>query len=250
MPKRRAAAESRRLPQSQAETRTPGAEPRGARRKRETRESLLRAAYQLIAERGADAVAIHEITEAADVGFGSFYNHFESKDAIHAAVLRLVLDGFGAALDRLTQDVEDPALKLAISARHTLVTAAQDPLWGQLLLREWSRPESFSLGLGLRLLRDVGMGIAAKRFKVSDPLMGLVVAGGTIVSAVGVQLGLRGEGALLIEQAGLSAVDLDKRATITLLQALGVPPAEARKIVSRALPPLDWKPSDPTRASY
>jgi AcrR family transcriptional regulator len=48
-------------------------EPRGARRKRETRDKLLRAAFRLMAQRGIDAVAINEITEAADVGFGSFY---------------------------------------------------------------------------------------------------------------------------------------------------------------------------------
>ena len=57
-------------------------ESRQARRKRETRERLLDAAFRLMAERGVDAVAINEITEAADVGFGSFYNHFESRDGI------------------------------------------------------------------------------------------------------------------------------------------------------------------------
>ena len=52
-------------------------EARGARRRRETRARLLDAALKLMADRGMDGVAINEITEAADVGFGSFYNHFE-----------------------------------------------------------------------------------------------------------------------------------------------------------------------------
>jgi len=39
-----------------------------------------------MAERGMEGVAINEITEAADVGFGSFYNHFESKEAIYAVL--------------------------------------------------------------------------------------------------------------------------------------------------------------------
>ena len=52
-------------------------EPRGERRKRETRSRLLEAALRLMAEKGMEGVAINEITEAADVGFGSFYNHFE-----------------------------------------------------------------------------------------------------------------------------------------------------------------------------
>ena len=59
-------------------------EPRGARRKRETRARLLDAALRLMAQKGMEGVAINEITEAADVGFGSFYNHFESKEAIYA----------------------------------------------------------------------------------------------------------------------------------------------------------------------
>ncbi|MGB1581288.1 MAG: TetR/AcrR family transcriptional regulator, partial [Nevskiales bacterium] len=70
---------------SQPDT-SPAKEPRGARRKRQTRDKLMKAALQLMAERGKDGVAINEITEAADVGFGSFYNHFESKEAIHAAL--------------------------------------------------------------------------------------------------------------------------------------------------------------------
>src|SRR5512139_2807225 len=98
-------------------------EPRGARRKRETREKLLTAAFQLIAERGVDGVAVNEITEAADVGFGSFYNHFESKEAIHAAVFTAVLDDFGAALDRLTADRDDPAEIISVCVRQTIAHA-------------------------------------------------------------------------------------------------------------------------------
>src|SRR6478735_3904550 len=63
---------------------------RASRRKHETRVRLLDAAFRLMAERGMEAVAINEITETADVGFGSFYNHFESKEAIYAAVIGTV----------------------------------------------------------------------------------------------------------------------------------------------------------------
>ena len=39
-------------------------------------------------------MAISEITEAADVGFGSFYYHFESKDGVFAALTEWVFDDF------------------------------------------------------------------------------------------------------------------------------------------------------------
>lgn len=237
-------------PASRAETTPPRpVEARGARRKRETRERLLRAAFELIAARGADAVAINEITEAADVGFGSFYNHFESKEAVHAAVLRMVFDGFGSALDELGAAIDDPAEKLALAARHAITTAAREPLWGQLLLREWYRAEAFSLGLGPRLLRDIIAGVGSKRFKVADPLVVLVLAGGTIVAAVGLQLTAQGLGSKLLDQAGLSGAGLDRRIASTLLQALGIKPSEAESIAGRALPALHWTPSFSTAES-
>jgi AcrR family transcriptional regulator len=62
-----------------------------------------------MAEKGMEGVAINEITEAADVGFGSFYNHFESKEAIYAALLDWVFEDFADALDRLVRDLADPA---------------------------------------------------------------------------------------------------------------------------------------------
>src|SRR5579872_6970674 len=80
----------------------PEAEPRGARRKRETRSRLLQAAFRLMAVKGMEGVAINEITEAADVGFGSFYNHFESKETIYSAVVEWLFEEFGNRLDQLT----------------------------------------------------------------------------------------------------------------------------------------------------
>lgn len=218
-------------------------EPRGARRKRETREKLLRAAFELIAQRGEDAVAISEITDAADVGFGSFYNHFKSKAEIHDAVLLAVFDELGQSLEKLTAEIEDAAEVVAVRTRLALALAAKNPLWGRLLLREWYRPESFTLGMGPRLLRDIVAGIATQRFVVSDPLMALVMAGGTIVAAVALQSALRGPGAELVGKFGLSGADVERRAVVTLLRGLGMSAADADAIADKPLPAFDWKPS-------
>ncbi len=37
---------------------------------------------QLVAERGLPNVTVEDITEAADVGKGTFFNYFESKDQV------------------------------------------------------------------------------------------------------------------------------------------------------------------------
>lgn len=74
-----------------------GAPTRGARRKTETRQRLLRAAREVFAREGLENATIAQITSAADVGFGTFYLHFATKEEAYRAV---VTEGFGE-LERL-----------------------------------------------------------------------------------------------------------------------------------------------------
>jgi len=60
---------------------------RRARRQAEIRSRILRAALDLLARQGLSATTIEQITEAADVGKGTFFNYFLSKEH--------VLAGFG-----------------------------------------------------------------------------------------------------------------------------------------------------------
>jgi AcrR family transcriptional regulator len=55
---------------------------RRQRRAVETRLNLFRCAVRLFAERGFFNVTVEQITEAADVGKGTFFNYFESKDHV------------------------------------------------------------------------------------------------------------------------------------------------------------------------
>ena len=64
---------------------------RRARRAAETRIRLFRCALQLFAERGYPNVTVEDITEAADVGKGTFFNYFESKDHILGVVAEIQL---------------------------------------------------------------------------------------------------------------------------------------------------------------
>src|SRR5438045_84507 len=55
---------------------------RRQRRSAEIRERLFRAALQLFAQKGFLETTVEDITEAADVGKGTFFNYFPSKDHI------------------------------------------------------------------------------------------------------------------------------------------------------------------------
>jgi len=55
---------------------------RRERRRVETREKIFRAAMQLFAERGFFQITTEDITEAADVGQGTFFNYFPTKQHV------------------------------------------------------------------------------------------------------------------------------------------------------------------------
>jgi AcrR family transcriptional regulator len=59
---------------------------RRERKKVETRQRLMQAALRLLQEQGYDATTVEEITEAADVAKGTFFNYFETKEAILPAL--------------------------------------------------------------------------------------------------------------------------------------------------------------------
>src|SRR5215472_13856194 len=55
---------------------------RRERRRAETREKLFRAAMKLFAERGFFETTTEDITDAADVGQGTFFNYFPTKQHV------------------------------------------------------------------------------------------------------------------------------------------------------------------------
>lgn len=183
---------------------------------------------RLMAQKGVEGVAINEITEAADVGFGSFYNHFESKEAIYSAVVDWLFADFGAWLDRATADVTDIAEAVAIAIRHTVMRAQREPLWGQFLIREGLSLRALERGLGQRLMRDIRKGISAGRFTSGDPFMSFLAVGGSVLLSISaVSSGV---------ETGFSTKQMPERVARMALRTLGLKDADAERIAQRPLP--------------
>ena len=141
---------------------------RGERRRQETRAKLIRAAHELMAEKGIGATTIQEITDTADVGFGSFYNHFESKQAIVQTIIDETIESYGDALDHISDEVEDPAEIVAASVRYVVMRGCEDPTWGWFLLRSVLLAQALRTGLGRRLMRDIQLGIERQRPQLAE----------------------------------------------------------------------------------
>jgi AcrR family transcriptional regulator len=195
------------------------------RRKQRTRAALVKAAQGLIAE-GKVNVPVLEITKAADVGMGSFYNHFDSKEQLFEAAVADVLDAYGAMLDRLTESIEDPAETFATSFRLTGRLFRRRPQESQILLANGLTLLSSSLGLAPRALRDIKSGVQAGRFQVEDPELALAMAGGALL----------GLGNLLRDNPDRDDAHAADTVTENVLQLFGLSAAEAHAVCQRPLP--------------
>jgi TetR/AcrR family transcriptional regulator, transcriptional repressor for nem operon len=60
---------------------------KGAMAIHDTKEKIIQAGLKSLLEKGFNGVGVQEITEAAGVPKGSFYNHFESKDALGVEIV-------------------------------------------------------------------------------------------------------------------------------------------------------------------
>jgi AcrR family transcriptional regulator len=73
---------------------------RRERRKEETRRQIFQAAMKLFEKKGVFATTVEEITKAADVGKGTFFNYFPSKEAIFSALAERQLGILDNAVER------------------------------------------------------------------------------------------------------------------------------------------------------
>lgn len=200
---------------------------RGSRRKQRNRERLITAAAAIMARKGVDAATIAEITEEADLGFGTFYNHFESKEAIVDEVLATGLDDLGDAIDRLTENMEDPARVLSTAIRHLLATADRNPVFAWFVLRMPDASRQFMQHFRHRAERDVRRGVEAGRFRVEEPQSLAVALAGIILEGTRAKL------------SDTQPAQIDEHLAAYCLRLLGVDEAEATELARMRLPPMD-----------
>lgn len=207
------------------------------RRKQRTRAALIKAAQTFIAD-GKTNVPVLEITQAADVGMGSFYNHFTSKDELFDAAVVDVLDAHGALLDELTAAIDDPAETFACSFRLTGRMFRRRPQESQILLRNGLSLINSDRGIAARARRDIAAAIAAGRFTFDDPELALAIAGGVLM----------GVGTLITDNPDRDDAAAADRATESLLRLFGLTAKQARDICARPLPDIDTM-SEPDSAA-
>jgi AcrR family transcriptional regulator len=170
-------------------TTTSGADTtRTRRRKEQTRRKLVDAARAMLANGSAHQASIQEITEAADVGFGSFYNHFTSKTALFETAVEDVLEETGELLDRLGSALDDPAAEFAQSVRLATRIGRTHPEVARILVGHAMFYMDSERGLAPRALRDIRAGIKTGRFHIDNPKLALAATAGALVATLHMML--------------------------------------------------------------
>ncbi|WP_280408424.1 TetR/AcrR family transcriptional regulator [Nocardia brasiliensis] len=203
------------------------------RRKARTRAALVGAAQALLAE-GKINVPILEITQAADVGMGSFYNHFQSREELFQAAVEEALDRHGALLDLLCADIEDPAQVFAQSFRLTGRLHRRHPTLSKVLLNDGLHLANSDRGLAPRARRDIEAAVEAGRFTIQDPELSMTIVAGAALCL----------GRLLHDHPERDDAEAADQVAEDLLRMFGLPTEEAHEICRRPLPPVDPPPAD------
>lgn len=201
---------------------------RMSRQKQRTRNSLINAAIKVIAEKGADAATINDITEAADVGFGSFYNYFSSKDEILLAALTELLERLGARIDGAVACSTDPLEALAGAIRLFVVILIAEPQWAKFLLRVTTIPGFNKAGLYSRLFRDIHKAEVAGRLHIVDSGAATHAVGGAILFLC-----------IALQEGDLPMIDAPERVAGMAMRILGVDEKEIARLT--ALPRLTFE---------
>jgi AcrR family transcriptional regulator len=203
------------------------------RRRERTHRALLQAGADLLAE-GRTNASIEEITQRAGVGFGSFRNHFDTKEKLFQEAVFGLLDGYVAWLLEAVAHLTDPAEIFACSSRLTGRLAGRRPdLFAPLLV---AGMDVLFMDRALRAaaLADIQAGIASGRFVDEDPEILIVAVGGALLGLLRLVSGDRNR-------------DADRATdvmTTRLLCLLGLTAGAARTVVARPLPevpgPTHW----------
>ena len=190
-----------------------------------TRQLLLDAVRDLVLERSHDRISIEEMTDRAKVSKGTFYNYFDTKQDVVAAVAKGLKAQLAANLVTTTDPIKDPAMKVAITLKFYFYQTLDNQDW-----REFTRftglTELYLEQAIEETIEDLKWGVKAGRFK-----------GDNVYFTESLIRGLSRHVLSEIDQGRL-ARDACDYAIRSILQMLGLPEIVAKALTQTRLPPI------------
>jgi AcrR family transcriptional regulator len=196
------------------------------RRKAEARQRLLNAAHRLIAESGVSVLRIGDVTDLADLGFGTFYTYFPSKDALIEAVVADVLAGLAASIGADALEITDPAEAAAVSYRRFLRFSRDEPELARVLVELDRVNAIFEDAVAPWAMETLSRGRSSGRFAIDDLDLALTSIVGAALAAIR---------AILADRIP-AGPKTESRGAEMMLRGFGVDAKAAQEIARRKLP--------------
>lgn len=195
------------------------------RRKARTRAALIDAACRMLeGPRGTDA-SISEITELADVGIGSFYNHFAGKAELFDAAIATTLDTYGRLFDSATEGLTDPAEVFAAGVRMTMRLNRSHARVARTMVGVGMSYLDRDDGLAPRALRDLDAARASGRLDIDDLPAALACTAGSLLGCLH----------LVTRDPAMDTERVADELATNLLRMFGLSKADAYEVAHRPL---------------
>lgn len=195
----------------------------GSGKKLRTRAALVDAAIKVVAEKGMEALKITDVTTAADVANGTFYNHFEDKDAILREAAYAIVAEVSQKLDADMAGIDDGPTRVVTATAQFIEIVVAAPDWAAVVLGGNEHVPQLRDDADAYLRADLERGVAQGKFDVE--VTSLLVDQILALIAVAMRTQLKG--------------GRDRQVTgqicESILRLLGVSAAKARKIVNSVL---------------
>jgi AcrR family transcriptional regulator len=209
----------------------------GREKRARTRAQLVAAAQSLFARQPVESVTVDDVVREASVAKGTFYGHFDSLEALTAAVAEELVYSFDELLQPSRLSLKEPALRVAFGCHSFINKALNDSRWASLVARMVAAAPKGGEIARRRLFEDL------QQFSKGLP-GGKASAELNLEIVVGITLQLLralGEGRLR---------SLDGEAAVgAILRAIGLNAREAKKVLARLPAPPNGASSDVPRSS-
>lgn len=202
----------------------PPAPTRGSRSRERTRRKLIESAHRAIASKGFDSTTIEDITNGADVGFGTFYNHFTSKEDITSALFHDRAEEIRRIVDEINSRETDKAIAITYIQKVFLTRALHDPVWGWFIVRTQGTHQYMKEFYYARAVQDIKAGVKQGRFTVNAAEAAARITLSALVGSM--RSLLEGDAPKLMAEQTVEC----------LMRMFGVAEQEARKISRLPLP--------------
>jgi len=195
-------------------------------KKQKTHQRLVDAAKALVFSVQHEKISIHDITSKADVGLGTFYNYFDTKQAVFEAVLDDMRSDFQARLMDVRKPLKDPATIISVTLQYCLREAQDNDEWRAFVAYCGLQGEYFLLQDESQCFDDIKIGAQGGRFKVDD-----------VNFCSSLIIGMVRHTTREIAQGRLTRSAMSET-TRYILRMLGIPDLVAKALTQSPLPPI------------